>query len=123
MRPSAASLRSQANLKLLIVVSKLLTGFDAPSCTYTDPRFYAQMSKLLDDLIKQSRADTAAYEEFLRRAEDLVKRLASKQPEAGIPAVLHGRHEAFVLYNNLDSIPATSFRYPTSDEERRQRWP
>jgi type I restriction enzyme R subunit len=24
-----------ANLKLLIVVSKLLTGFDAPSCTYT----------------------------------------------------------------------------------------
>ena len=23
-----------ANLKLLIVVSKLLTGFDAPSCTY-----------------------------------------------------------------------------------------
>ena len=28
----------------------------------TDPRFYAEMSKLLDDLIKQSRADTAAYE-------------------------------------------------------------
>jgi type I site-specific restriction-modification system R (restriction) subunit len=24
-----------ANLKLLIVVSKLLTGFDAPSCTYS----------------------------------------------------------------------------------------
>lgn len=35
----------------------------------TDPRFYAQMSKLLDDLIKQSRTDTAAYEEFLRKAE------------------------------------------------------
>jgi type I restriction enzyme R subunit len=35
----------------------------------TDPRFYEQMSKLLDDLIKQSRADTAAYEEFLRQAE------------------------------------------------------
>ena len=32
----------------------------------TDPRFYEQMSKLLDDLIKQSRADAAAYEEFLR---------------------------------------------------------
>ena len=63
----------------------------------TDPRFYAQMSKLLDDLIKQSRADTAAYEVFLRKAEDLVKRLAAKQPEAGIPAVLHGKHEAVVL--------------------------
>ena len=44
----------------------------------TDPRFYAQMSKLLDDLIKQSRADAAAYEEFLRKAEALVKRLAGE---------------------------------------------
>ncbi len=46
----------------------------------TDPRFYEQMSKLLDDLIKQSRADAAAYEEFLQKAEALVKRLAAKQP-------------------------------------------
>ncbi|WP_310450853.1 hypothetical protein [Sulfuritalea sp.] len=84
----------------------------------TDPRFYAQMSKLLDDLIKQSRTDTAAYEEFLRKAEDLVKRLAARQPEDGIPAVLHGKHEATVLFNNLDSIPATSFRYPTAAEDK-----
>ena len=49
----------------------------------TDPRFYAEMSKLLEDLIKQSRADAAAYEEFLRKAEDLVKRLARKKPDAG----------------------------------------
>jgi len=72
----------------------------------TDPRFYAQMSALLDDLIKQSRADTAAYEEFLRKAEDLVKRLAAKQPEAGIPAALHGKTEAIVIYNNLPDILA-----------------
>jgi type I restriction enzyme R subunit len=38
----------------------------------TDPRFYSQMSKLLDDLIKQSRLDAAAYEAFLKKAEDLV---------------------------------------------------
>jgi len=44
----------------------------------TDPRFYAEMSKLLDDLVKQSRADAAAYEEFLKRAEELVQRLAHK---------------------------------------------
>ena len=70
----------------------------------TDPRFYAQMSKLLDDLIKQSRDDAAAYEAFLRKAEDLVKRLAAKQPEAGVPAVLHGKPEAIVIYNNLPDI-------------------
>jgi type I restriction enzyme, R subunit len=70
----------------------------------TDPRFYEQMSRLLDDLIKQSRADTAAYEEFLRRAEALVKRLAAKQPDEGVPAALHGKREATVIYNNLPRI-------------------
>jgi type I restriction enzyme, R subunit len=72
----------------------------------TDPRFYDQMSKLLDDLIQQSRADTAAYEEFLRRAEALVRRLAEKTPEAGVSAVLHGKREATVIYNNLPRILA-----------------
>jgi type I restriction enzyme R subunit len=88
----------------------------------TDPRFYAQMSKLLDDLIKQSRADAAAFEEFLRKAEALAKRLAAKQPEAGVPAVLHGKHEAMVIYNNLPGIlmaahgKASRAAEPRSDE-------
>jgi type I restriction enzyme R subunit len=72
----------------------------------TDPSFYEQMSKLLDDLIKQTRADAAAYEEFLRKAEALVKRLAAKQPEEGVPAALHGKREATVIYNNLPRILA-----------------
>jgi type I restriction enzyme R subunit len=72
----------------------------------TDPRFYDQMSKLLDDLISQSRADTAAYEAFLRNAEALVKRLAAKQPQAGVPAALHGKREAAAIYNNLPRILA-----------------
>jgi len=84
----------------------------------TDPRFYEQMSILLDDLIQQSRADTAAYEEFLRKAEALVKRLAEKQPEVGVPAALHGKREATVIYNNLGTLPATTFRYPTADEDK-----
>jgi type I restriction enzyme R subunit len=70
----------------------------------TDPRFYEQMSKLLDDLIKQNRADAAAYEEFLQMAETLAQRLASRQPEAGVPAALHGKREAIVIFNNLPRI-------------------
>jgi type I restriction enzyme R subunit len=70
----------------------------------TDPRFYEQMSLLLDDLIQQQRADAADYEEFLRKAEALVKRLAAKHPEAGVPVALHGKHEATVIYNNLPQI-------------------
>lgn len=72
----------------------------------TDPRFYEQMSKLLDDLIKQSRADAATYEEFLRKAETLVKRLAAQQPDEGVPAALHDQREAMVIYNNLPRILA-----------------
>lgn len=72
----------------------------------TDPRFYEQMSQLLDDLIKQSRVDAAAYEEFLKQAEALVKRLAAKQPDEAIPAILFGKREATVVYNNLPRILA-----------------
>lgn len=84
----------------------------------TDPRFYEQMSKLLDDLIKQSRTDTAAYEEFLRKAEELVKRLAEKQPEDRIPAELHGKREATVIYNNLANLPGGKFEYPDRDTDK-----
>ncbi len=68
------------------------------------------MSKLLNDLILQSRNDTAAYELFLMNAEALVNRLATKQPTAGVPAVLHGKAEAIVLCNNLASIAKMSLR-------------
>ena len=84
----------------------------------TDPKFYEQMSKLLDDLIAQSRTDAEAYEEFLRKAEELVRKLGGKKPDDNIPTSLLGNEEAKVLYNNLDSIPATNFRYPTVDEDK-----
>ena len=71
----------------------------------TDPRFYEEMSKLLDDLIKQQRDDTASYEEFLRKAEELVIKLAKEEPEPdNIPYILHGKPEAIVLFNNLETI-------------------
>jgi type I restriction enzyme R subunit len=80
----------------------------------TDPRFYAEMSKLLQDLIQQSRTDAATYEAFLKQAEELVKRMAQKGAVAGVPSVLHGKTEATVIYNNLPDIVAN----PLNDEER-----
>jgi type I restriction enzyme R subunit len=35
-----------------------------------------------------------------------VKRLAAKQPDEAIPAALHGKREATVIYNNLPRILA-----------------
>jgi type I restriction enzyme R subunit len=70
----------------------------------TDPRFYQQMSALLEDLIKQSRADTVSYEQFLRNAEALVRQIMSKQMDSGTPPELQGKREATVLFNNLESV-------------------
>ena len=81
----------------------------------TDPRFYEQMSQLLDDLIQQRRTDTEEYEQFLRQAEALVKKLAAKQPDDDLPPALHGRREATVIYSNLLSILTAGL----SDEARR----
>ncbi len=82
----------------------------------TDPRFYDQMSKLLEDLIRQSREEAAAYEEFLRRAEDLVRKLATRAPDQGVPASLQGNREAAVIFNNLPTLDATTFVCPADDD-------
>ena len=73
----------------------------------TDPRFYEQMSTLLDDLIKQSRDDAASYEAFLKKAEELIQKLDRKGSDAAdVPYRLHGKPEATVLFNNLGPILA-----------------
>ncbi len=72
----------------------------------TDPKFYDEISKLLDDLIQQKRDDTAAYEEFLLKAENLVKKMAQGGSDLQLPAVLQGKHEAAVIYRNLENILA-----------------
>ena len=77
----------------------------------TDPKFYDEMSKLLNDLIKQSREDTASYERFLEAAEALAKKLGKKNT-ASYPQVLTGHPEAIVLFNNLGSLPATIVPMP-----------
>lgn len=84
----------------------------------TDPRFYAEMSQLLDDLIAQSRTNTAEYEEFLKDAEQLCRQLRTGGPDAGVPAKLHGKAGAIVLYNNLATLPASTFVCPSDEEEK-----
>jgi len=91
----------------------------------TDPKFYAEMSKLLEDLIQQSRSDASAYEAWLKKAEELAVRLAKQRPEDGVPSILHGKPGAVVLFNNLPDILAggTSVlreEEPLEAEERAQ---
>jgi type I restriction enzyme R subunit len=82
-----------------------------------DPKFYAQMSQLLDDLIRQKRDDTEAYEAFLRNAEAMVRKMAGKHAGSH-PARIADHPAAIVFFNNLGSIPATTFQCPADDDAK-----
>lgn len=84
----------------------------------TDPRFFDEMSRLLEDLIRQSRENAEAYEEFLWNAEDLIKRLATRTPGDRLPPALHGNREAGVIFNNLATIPASGFVCSGDDTDK-----
>ena len=73
----------------------------------TDPKFYDEISKLLEDLIKQKRDDTTAYEKFLQKAEELVRKMARKDGGEDMPLELSAKPQAAVLYRNLERILAS----------------
>jgi type I restriction enzyme R subunit len=83
----------------------------------TDPRFYGLMWELLDDLIKQSRTDAAEYEKFLRKAEELVRRMAGKHGANDIPTALRGNQEATVIFNNLSDFFDANHQWPEEAHE------
>ncbi|HRQ87180.1 MAG TPA: restriction endonuclease subunit R, partial [Bacteroidia bacterium] len=82
-----------------------------------DPRFYEQMSKLLQDLIQMSRKESKDYEAFLERAEELARQLVKKSG-GDFPAPLHGNVEATVLFRNLPDLSGDLFHCPEDVEER-----
>lgn len=84
----------------------------------TDPRFYVEISKLLEDLIKQNRENTEEYELFLKRAEELVKKMTKKDYSSEIPNELRNNSEATIIYNNLFALPKNKFRLPEKESER-----
>ncbi|WP_373190482.1 type I restriction endonuclease subunit R [Halomonas sp.] len=91
----------------------------------TDPRFYKQLSTLLDDLIADWRSETASYQQFLERAEALVQQMAQGQRGEPVPPELEDRPEAQVIYHNLPDIlaasrPANEVHEPSpaADEQR-----
>ena len=70
----------------------------------TDPKFYEELSKLLEDLIQLKKEETEDYEKFLKMAEELVKKLHKGLENDDLPAALRGKPEAAVIYRNLESI-------------------
>lgn len=70
----------------------------------TDPRFYKEISKLLEDLIKKEREDSVSYEKFLLNAEEIIKKIGNKDFQHDVPKVLNGNKNAAVIYRNLSDL-------------------
>jgi type I restriction enzyme R subunit len=65
-----------------------------------NPKYYEQMSKLLDALIKQRRQEAMDYQKYLQKIVELTKKIAN--PEAGgtYPSTMNSRGKR-ALYDNL----------------------
>ncbi|NKI35864.1 type I restriction endonuclease subunit R [Wenzhouxiangella sp. XN79A] len=87
----------------------------------TDPRFYEKLSRLLEDLISDWRKGVASYEEFLGRAESLIRKMRAGHATEDVPAALAGNQPAIVIYNNLPQILAQT-QPPTLMQDDEQEY-
>ena len=67
---------------------------------YLDPAFFEKMSKLLDELIKQRKANALSYEEYLKEIAELAKQTNEGQSD-DMPEVINSPGKR-ALYNNLE---------------------
>lgn len=75
----------------------------------TDPAFYERMSKLLDEVIADRKAKAVAYEEYLKRIAEIVKKVGAGKAE-DTPATLDspGKRAIYNKLKELLSLAATS---------------
>ena len=66
---------------------------------YVDPKFYENMSKLLNDIIEQRRADALEYQEYLVQIARLAEQVQSGEIEKTPDSI--NTPELRALYNNL----------------------
>jgi type I restriction enzyme R subunit len=86
----------------------------------TDPRFYEEMSKLLNDLIEDWRTETVSYQEFLAKVEGLAQKATKADRHSDTPQELKGKPEAVVLFNNLPLLAPETVDVNKAAEEPRE---
>lgn len=85
----------------------------------TDPRFYEKMSKLLSDLLEGHKRGSLAYGEFLKKMEELAKKIHAGDNSAdNMPEAIKNEPFAIAVYNNLDSLAGHSFLCPADPQEK-----
>ena len=77
-----------------------------------NPKYYEQMSELLDALIDQRRKEAVDYEAYLKRIVDLTRQVSKPNRQTAYPTAIDtGALRA--LYDNLDEAMASGVREPT----------
>ena len=82
-----------------------LIGHESP-LNLNDPAYFGKMSELLDEIIEQRRADALSYEEYLKKVEELARKVATGQADS-TPSELDTPGKR-ALYNNLLESPAAA---------------
>lgn len=67
----------------------------------TNPKYFDKMSKLLDELIKQRKEETLAYQEYLKKIKELAEQLNPNTQSKDYPQTLTSPAKR-ALYDNLD---------------------
>lgn len=75
---------------------------------HLDPAFFEKISKLLDELIKQRKANAITYEEYLKKIAEIAKQANSGQSD-DTPEVINSAGKR-ALYNNLDKNEELVFK-------------
>ena len=65
-----------------------------------NPKYYEKMSRLLDALIQQRRADAISYEKYLKRIEELSRQVARPEEGSSYPETIDTSAKQ-ALYDNL----------------------
>ncbi len=73
----------------------------------TNPKYYEKMSKLLNGLIQQRKAEALAYQEYLRQIIELAKNLKNNEESTAYPATVRTSAQR-ALYDNLEQDEAMS---------------
>lgn len=86
-----------------------------------DPAYFEEMSKLLDQIIKERKANAINYEEYLRRVADLARRVTHTDRD-DLPAQIKTAAQR-ALYNNTGKDEALALRLDAAVRQvRRADW-
>lgn len=75
----------------------------------TNPKYYEQMSKLLDEIIKQRQEEVFGYIEYLEHIKELAKKVTNPSENGSYPSTLDSPAKR-ALYDNLENDEDVALR-------------